>query len=129
MRRILTSLCALAAFLWLPAGDVLAGNLNVGDLNAAGKRVADEHCSRCHVVGEANRMGGIGSTPSFALLRRMRDWEERYASFFARNPHPSFITVKGLSHTRTLPPNAAPITLTEQQVDALMVYVREMKVE
>jgi hypothetical protein len=74
-------------------------------------------------------MGGIGSTPSFALLRRMRDWEERYSSFFARNPHPSFITVKGLTNTRTLPPNAAPITLTKQQVDALMVYVRKMKVE
>lgn len=94
-----------------------------------GKRVADQHCSRCHVVGEANRMGGIGSTPSFALLRRMDDWEERYSSFFARNPHPAFVTVEGLSGTRTLPPNAAPITLTEDEVAALMAYVRSMKTE
>ena len=124
MRRILTVLCGFLCFVALPLGSARASELNV-----AGKRVADEHCSRCHVVSEANRMGGIGSTPSFSLLRRMKDWEERYSSFFARNPHPSFITVKGLSDTRTLPPNATPITLTEQQVDALMVYVREMKVE
>ncbi|RVU34087.1 cytochrome c [Hwanghaeella grinnelliae] len=124
MRRILAVLCGLAFIFWLPAG-----NAPASDLNAAGKRVAEEHCSRCHVVGEANRMGGIGSTPSFALLRRMRDWEERYSSFFARNPHPSVITVNGLSEARTLPPNAVPITLTEQQVDALMIYVRNMKVE
>lgn len=124
MRRMLSVIAGLTACLGLVAGNALAD-----DSIAVGKRVAVEHCARCHVVGEANRMGGLGSTPSFALLRRMGDWEERYSSFFARNPHPAFITVEGLSAKRTLPPNAAPITLTEQQVDALMVYVREMKVE
>lgn len=124
MRRMLSVMAGLIVCFCFAATYALAD-----DSNAVGKRVADEHCARCHVVSEANRMGGLGSTPSFALLRRMGDWEERYASFFARNPHPAFITVEGLSAERTLPPNAAPITLTEQQLDALMVYVREMKVE
>ena len=124
MRMKIAALCGITAGMALSLNGALAD-----DLNAAGERVATEHCSRCHVVSDANRMGGIGSTPSFKLLRRMQDWEERYSTFFARNPHPSFVTVEGVSLERALPPNAAPITLTVGQVEALMAYVRAMKVE
>ncbi len=124
MRGNIAAICGIVAGMTLSAGGALAE-----DLNTTGERVATEHCSRCHVVSDANRMGGIGSTPSFKLLRRMPDWEERYSTFFARNPHPSFVTVEGLSVERTLPPNAAPITLTVQQVEALMVYVRSMQAD
>ncbi len=31
----------------------------------AGRKIAETHCARCHVVGDFNPMGGIGSTPSF----------------------------------------------------------------
>ena len=124
MQRLLICLCGmLLSCGFFPAAAVAE------DLHAIGKRVAEQHCARCHVVGEANRMGGIGSTPSFALLRRMDDWEERYGSFYARNPHPSFITVEGLSVERTLPPNAQPIDMTMGELDALMAYVTAMKTE
>ena len=35
----------------------------------AGPYCRKTHCGRCHVIGEANRMKGLGSTPSFAVLR------------------------------------------------------------
>jgi mono/diheme cytochrome c family protein len=34
-----------------------------GDVEA-GRKVAEQHCSRCHVVGDYNKYGGIGSTPT-----------------------------------------------------------------
>ncbi len=40
------------------AADALAG----GDA-VAGRKVAIDNCSRCHVVGDYNPMGGIDSTP------------------------------------------------------------------
>ncbi len=92
-----------------------------------GEKVALEHCSRCHVVDHRNRLGGIGSTPSFSLLRRRADWEERFVSFFARRPHPAFVTVEGLSEKRKLPPNAAPVLMTEIEYDGLLSYIRTMK--
>lgn len=94
-----------------------------------GRNVAIQHCGRCHVVDASNRMGGIGSTPSFKLLRSMEDWEERFTSFFARNPHPAFVSVEGLTLERKLPPNAAPFELSARHVDALMAFVRTMQQE
>ena len=40
-----------------------------GDL-ALGERLSLRHCGRCHVIGPKNRMGGLGSTPSFGVSRR-----------------------------------------------------------
>jgi len=98
------------------------------ELLQLGETVAKQHCARCHVIGDFNRMGGIGSTPSFRLLRKRDDWEERYTSFFARLPHPSFVRIKGIEPVTNLPPNAAPIELTEREVRGLMAYVRQMPV-
>ena len=44
-----------------------------------GKQLAEAHCSRCHVVGDYNKFGGIGSTPSFQGIRFLKDWRERFA--------------------------------------------------
>ena len=33
-----------------------------------GRELAETHCARCHVVGNFNKFGGIGSTPSFNLI-------------------------------------------------------------
>ncbi len=30
----------------------------------AGRKMSLEHCARCHVIGDFNPFGGIGSTPS-----------------------------------------------------------------
>jgi mono/diheme cytochrome c family protein len=62
---------------------------------AKGKRLAEQHCSRCHVIGDFNKFGGIGSTPSFNVLKSLDDWRDRFQTFFLRNPHPSFVRVEG----------------------------------
>ncbi len=44
----------------------------------AGHKMSLEHCARCHVIGDFNPFGGIGSTPSFQLLAKRSDWLERF---------------------------------------------------
>jgi hypothetical protein len=82
-------------------------------------------CGRCHVVSERNRFGGIGSTPSFPALRSMPDWEDRFRTFWALNPHPSFTQVEGLTEPfdPASPPHIAPVHLTMAESDAILAYV------
>jgi mono/diheme cytochrome c family protein len=87
-----------------------------------GRAIATKHCSRCHVVGDHNPTGGIGSTPSFQVLRTMKDWRERFESFYARRPHPVHVRVHGLPTLTELPPNAAPFTLTIADVDHILSF-------
>ena len=61
MRRLAAMLTALAA-----AGPAAAQSW------APGEKLSYIDCGRCHVIGERNRMGGIGSTPGFAVNRT---WE------------------------------------------------------
>ncbi|MEK9942324.1 MAG: hypothetical protein VW771_07600, partial [Gammaproteobacteria bacterium] len=49
-----------------------------------------QYCSRCHVIGEYNRLGGIGNTPSFNWMVKSDDWRERFTTFYTRRPHPVF---------------------------------------
>ena len=58
-----------------------------------GEEVSLSHCGRCHVVSDKNRMNSIGSTPSFAVLRTLRDWEDRFQAFYVLNPHPAFTQI------------------------------------
>lgn len=96
---------------------------------AAGKKIAAKHCTRCHVVGDINPRGGISSTPSFQLLvRRRPDYKDRFQTFFARRPHPAFLSLKGIGRIRPdLPPNAKPVELTEQDVADMLAYVETLQ--
>jgi hypothetical protein len=70
-----------------------------GDVEA-GRKVAEQHCARCHVVGGYNKYGGIGSTPSFQLLANsFPDYKDRFETFFARRPHPVFVIIEGTADT------------------------------
>ncbi|MEO0362046.1 MAG: hypothetical protein AAF322_13105, partial [Pseudomonadota bacterium] len=77
---------------------------------AAGERAALRHCGRCHVVSDANRFAGIGSTPSFGALRALPRWRERFAAFWTLNPHPAFTQVEGMTEpfAPERPPPIAP---------------------
>lgn len=94
-----------------------------------GSRLALVHCGRCHVVDERNRMGGIGSTPSFAALRGRQNWSDLFRAFWAHNPHPSFTQVEGV--TEPFDPNralhVAPIEITMDEVDAITAFVATLK--
>ncbi len=105
----------------LSAEAVPAGNLEDG------RKLARQHCSRCHVVDE-NKFGGIGSTPSFRLLvTAFKDWRTRFKTFYARRPHPAFVSIEGKGRLREdLPPNAHPVTLPAKAIDDLMALAEHL---
>jgi hypothetical protein len=94
-----------------------------------GRLVAQKHCSRCHVIGEFNKYGGIGSTPSFQMLvNYMDDYRERFETFYVRNPHPSLIAIEGLEITvESTPHGTEPIKLPQQAVKDILVFVETLR--
>ena len=95
---------------------------------AEGEALSLTLCGRCHVVNEKNRMNGIGSTPSFAVLRSMPDWEERFSAFYVLRPHGSFTQIEDvtLPFDETLPPPIAPIEMTLEDLEAIMRFATVM---
>ena len=92
-------------------------------LPLAGKSFAQQHCSRCHVVGPGNPFGGISSTPSFSLMvNELADWQERFETFPARLPHPSIIRFKGEKVDPDAPILNVPIELEYDDIAALTAY-------
>lgn len=91
-----------------------------------GERLARFHCGRCHVVAAEGGIGGIGSTPSFAALRAMEDWEDRFTGFWALPPHPSFTQVEGVTppFREDYPATIAPVELTLDEVEAITEHAR-----
>ncbi|MBT8425041.1 MAG: hypothetical protein HKM96_12015 [Boseongicola sp.] len=92
---------------------------------ATGSRLALVHCGRCHVVDKRNRMGGIGSTPSFAALRGRDNWPDLFRAFYVHNPHPSFTQVEDV--TEPFDPNrqihVAPVEVTLDEIEAITAFV------
>ena len=85
-----------------------------------GREVAATHCTRCHVVGDINPYGGIESTPSFIGMKRLADWELRYAEFYILPPHPALVRIEEVSAERDeeRPAFVTEIVLTLADVDA-----------
>ncbi len=99
-----------------------------GDGNAArGKTVAEQHCARCHVVGDFNPYGGIGSTPSFQLLAKRGDWLERFSTFFERRPHPVFVRVPNVERWTKLPSYAAEFDVTPENIKDIIAFVKTLR--
>ncbi len=99
-----------------------------GDADA-GYKVSQAKCARCHAVDERGRKNDIGSTPSFFVLRSMGDWQERFGAFYVLNPHPAFTQVDGVTEPFPVnrPPPIVPITLTLDEIEAVMAYVAVLK--
>jgi mono/diheme cytochrome c family protein len=115
-----------AVFLITATGALMAQEK--GDIGK-GRKIAQTHCSRCHVVGDFNPMGGISSTPSFQLLvKRRPDYRERFQTFFSRRPHPAFLSLKGVGRIRPdLPANAQPVELTEEDVKNMLAFIETLR--
>lgn len=90
-----------------------------------GERLAREHCTRCHVVGDMNKYGGIGSTPSFGAIKTLDDWKERFEIFFTLLPHPAVVKIEGVSEERpeNLPAFAKQITLSVDELNDLLAFI------
>ncbi len=114
-----------------PAALLMIGTPDAEQLSALEERgleIAEKHCSRCHVVNEDNRFGGISSTPSFPLLvNGLDDWEERFSNFYSRLPHPSVIRFEGDGIDREKPVLTVPVELLYSDVEALTAYARTLK--
>lgn len=122
MKTVAVTLCfgsfLSCATLALAAGDV-----------ERGRQISQKHCSRCHVVGDFNKYGGIGSTPSFQMLvNYMDDYVVRFETFYARNPHPSLITIESLKtpHEQTLH-GTEPIKLPQQAVEDILSFAKTLR--
>lgn len=92
-----------------------------------GEEIAHAHCSRCHVVSDRNRLAGIGSTPSFHAIKYLKDWRERFQTFFARRPHPAFVRIEGVPPPTDQLPYAKPVPLKPEAVDDILAYVETLK--
>ena len=104
--------------------DVEAEPVFEGDA-AEGEDLSMVHCGRCHVVSDANRNKSIGSTPSFGVLRAMEDWDIRFQTFYVLAPHGAFTQVEDVTEPFDIerPPPIVPITLTLDEIDAILAYV------
>ncbi|WP_300035093.1 hypothetical protein [uncultured Roseobacter sp.] len=90
-----------------------------------GEKLSLSLCGRCHVINESNRMNGMGSTPSFRVLRGFSDWDRRFANFHLLNPHPSFTQIDGVTDPfdPSLPPPIVPVELTVDDLEAILAYM------
>ena len=106
----------------------LVASLSRADSLSDGQAVAEEHCTRCHVVGNYNPNGGISSTPSFQLLvNALADYEIRFNTFFLRPPHPAVIIVEGRNKLDELPYNAVPVKISLQDVENIAAFAQSLK--
>ncbi len=82
-------------------------------------------CGRCHVIGPQNRMNGLGSTPSFPVLRTLPDWADRFQVFYVLAPHPSFTQIEDVTppFDPERPPPIVPMTMTLADLEAILAYV------
>jgi len=117
-------LAAIPAFLVLLAAAQPAAAADAGK----GRALAERHCARCHVVGEFNPHGGIGSTPSLQWIKKLPDWRDRFQTFYVRRPHLAFIKVEGLEPLTKLPPYATPITITPGDAEDIFAFVEGLPV-
>ncbi|MCE8519775.1 hypothetical protein KBY30_02155 [Ruegeria pomeroyi] len=92
---------------------------------ALGASLAQGKCGRCHVTGAENRMKGIGSTPSFAVLRSLPDWDARFQQFYVLRPHPAFTQIPGVTapFDAERPPPIHPVTVTIEELEAILAFV------
>ena len=101
-------------------------DLNMGDVKR-GEDLSVTHCASCHVIGDFNKFGGLGSTPSFPLIVGMDDGYERFETFFERRPHPVFVRVPDVKRWSNAPAYATEFTVTAEAIDDLMAYVKTIK--
>jgi len=101
------------------AGPSFDGNI------AKGAELSLTHCGRCHVIGEVNKHNGLGSTPSFGVLRGLPNWSQRFEAFYALNPHPSFTQVAEVTppFDPARPSPIHPLEITLGDLDEILAFV------
>ncbi len=82
-------------------------------------------CGRCHVIGPQNAKNSIGSTPSFAVLRTLPDWDTKFQIFYVLAPHPAFTQVIDVTDPfdPARPSPIVPVEMTVDDLEAILAYV------
>lgn len=126
LHRLVLALLGFAGLL-----SVSAVQADQTDRLSQGELLVRQHCTRCHVVGDLNKYGGIGSTPSFGAIKSLPDWSDRFAAFWSLLPHPSVVQVDGISPERPkdMPATTKQIFLTVDEVEAILTYVDTVPVK
>lgn len=92
-----------------------------------GRELSIKYCSRCHVIGDYNRTGGIDSTPSFQWMKMLPDYVERLRTFFTLRPHPVFVRVREYPRWSNAAPYAPVFTITTEQIEDIVTFVETLK--
>ncbi len=125
MRTKLFALSLLSVVFALPSTAIAQSGK---ELLEKGYQIAREHCARCHVISDDNRMSGISSTASFPMMvNYLDDWELRFETFFARNPHPAHVRVDGSDPPSAWPTGTVPVEITADDVESLLTYARSLR--
>lgn len=98
------------------------------DTAVVGFELSVRHCSRCHVIGDYNRLGGIGNSPSFTWMVKSDDWRERFMTFYMRRPHPVFARVPGYPLWSDSDPYYPPFEVTLEEIEAITEYAGTLQV-
>jgi len=117
--------------LFTPAepGEVEVVEVSISGDAELGHELAYAKCVRCHAVDEATRGSGIGSTPSFGVLRTMSDWEVRFTTFYTLKPHAAFTQITGVTDPfpPELPSPIVPIEMSPNELQAMLAYIAVMQ--
>ena len=129
INKVIARRCVVFLFLYLAMFVVPFEYASANEFIEKGREVVRQHCTRCHVVPNMNPYGGIGSTPSFAALKWLSDWEHRFEVFYTLPPHPALVSIQGVSEERSasLPVFVAEIELQIDDVDAILSFVRTLE--
>ena len=92
-----------------------------------GFELARQYCSRCHVIGDYNRMGGIGNSPSFSWMVKSVDWRERFQTFYTRRPHPVFVRVPGYARWSNVESYYPPFKILLSEIDLITEYAGSLQ--
>ena len=98
------------------------------DTAVEGFELSVRYCSRCHVIGDFNRLGGIGNSPSFTWMVKSDDWRERFTTFYMRRPHPVFARVPGYPLWSNSDPYYPPFEVTLEEIEAITEYAGTLQV-
>ena len=121
--------CIMFGVMYLGVMAITPQNASADDAVAKGREIVRQHCSRCHVVPNMNPYGGIGSTPSFAAMKWLADWEQRFEVFYTLPPHPALVKIAGVSEERSesLPAFIAEIELQIDDIEAILAFARTLE--
>ncbi|MEJ8474146.1 hypothetical protein [Roseibium algae] len=123
--RVSLGLSALAV-LSLMATTASSEPLN--QLEQRGLELSKLHCARCHIVSEKDRFTGTSASPSFKIMIvALKDWDDRFDSFMARNPHPAHIRLEDDEpRPEHLPSTIHEVILSQDDIEAIISYVDRM---